>query len=68
MVNIDNENDENIVLDIDNDSIVSDPVAPETRQVAGSLHASGLPRALRALRGACEGRAKGQGGEVAQPA
>lgn len=37
MVNIDNENDENIVLDIDNDSIVSDPVAPETSLMEGTL-------------------------------
>ncbi len=35
MVNVNDKNDENIVLDIDNDSIVSDPVAPKTGLVLG---------------------------------
>ena len=35
MVNVNDENDENIILDIDNDSIVSDPVAPKTGLVLG---------------------------------
>lgn len=35
MINVNDENQQNIVLDVGNDSIVTDPVAPESRLVLG---------------------------------